>query len=687
MELDEDAEKIIQQILDETDAEREEIEEKIEEKQDELSGFITPEGAATIVARSYGITPEREEPEVRKLLIEDLSDGMSNIDVVGVVERTFEPREFEKKDGSEGKVSNVILKDKTGEVRTVLWGEMTKLVTEEEIQRGTILHVKGAYVKKGRDGSPELNIGRRSDIEIEPTDERVDDLPSMSETFVKISDLEPDLQYADIVGRVTAASEPREFERSDGSSGKVSNLRLIDETGKTRVALWGDKAEKTEEIEQGDAVKIENASVREGQQGDTELHLNWRGKITKNLSPSEVENLPEFEKKLLKVEEVEPDMSAFEIAARVQRTYSVKNFTRDDGSEGRVMGAVLGDETGTIRASFWDEKVDVGEKLSRGDLILIENARSKIGLRDRPEIQVGGQARVKINPEDIEIEKTEPKTVKLSELEEGMNSIETVGRVIEISDVREFERQDGSEGKAATLTVGDETGKRKVTLWDSKTKIIDELDVGDIIRITNSYTVSGSYGDIEIHLGEDAEVEVGPETVTDIPAPEEIKEKTSPKSRSDIEDVEENTQAKIYGTVVQVFQRNPVFRVCPKCNKNIKSEDSQVLCDKCGETVAPEPRAVVNMIVDDGTGNIRVVAFGKQAEELIGKTANEVYQELRDEDLSDLYEELDLEGQDIDVSGNVRRDEYYEQLELRTNEVNFPKAKNELNRMLERIEA
>ncbi|KXB06975.1 hypothetical protein AKJ54_00875, partial [candidate division MSBL1 archaeon SCGC-AAA382K21] len=443
--MDESVENIVQQIMEEADVEKEELMKKIEEKQEELSGFLTPEGAATIIARNYGVVPEREEPEIQKLRIEDLSLGMSNIDVVGRIVRILEPREFDRRDGSKGKVANLVLEDKTGQIRVVLWDRMVGLVAEEEIQKGVPIRLEGAYIKKGRNGSPELNIGRRGKIEVDPEGERAEDLPPASDTTVKISEIDSDIELADVVGRVTAVTAPREFERSDGSKGKVASLRIADETGQTRVSLWNDQAEKTEKINPGDAIRLENASVREGWKNAPELHLNWQGRLVQNPKPKEVEDLPEFEKKILKIEEIEADMPILDVAGVVKRKFPPTEFNRDDGSSGRVMNLILADETGTIRVSFWDDMVKIAEDLSSGDIILIENARSSAGLNDRPEIRIGQRSNVNVNPENIDIEEPKPSKVDMSELEEGLDSLEVTGRVIESSEAKDFTRDDGSK--------------------------------------------------------------------------------------------------------------------------------------------------------------------------------------------------------------------------------------------------
>lgn len=686
--MDEKVEEIIKQVIEETDAEREEITKKIEEKQEELSGFITPEGAATIVARSHGVTPEREEPEVRKLRIEDISEGMSNVDIVGVVARTLEPREFERKDGSKGKVANLVLMDDTDEVRTVFWDQAADLIAKEEIQKGTPLRLKGAYVKKGRDGSPELNMGRRGEIEIDPTDDRAEELPSAPDAKIKISELDPDLNFVDVVGRLIAVTEPREFERANGSTGKVATLRIVDETGQSRVSLWGEMANRVEKLEPGDAIRLENASVREGWQNTPEIHINQQARIVRSPSPKETENLPEFEKKFLKIEEIEPDMPVLDVVGRVQRTFPPSEFSRDDGSSGKVMNVVLADETGTIRVSFWDDMVETGQKLSRGDILLLENAKTRVGLQDRAEIRIGRQTTIEINPEDVELEEIKPSKMKISELEEGLDSLETSGRVIDSSEIREFTRSDGEKGEVANITLGDETGTIKVTLWGSKTDIMNKLEPGDTIKITGAYTVPGDQGKPEIQLGEQANVEMDFSPEESLPPIEEIEKEVSEKGRMKIENLKENIQAKIRGTIVQVFQRRPLFDVCPNCGRNVKTEDSEALCEECGESVKPEHRTVVNVIVDDGTDNIRAVAFGKLGEKLIGKSADELAQALENgKELSELYKETSLASEEIILAGRVKRDDYYDQLEIRASEIEFPNPEEETKKLLEKIKA
>ena len=141
-------EQMVQEILGRGKIGYDELMSRIKQRQEELSGFVTPEGAAIIVGRELGVELMKREPEIRELNIEDLMPGMSNIDIVGRAIRIHEPRTFERTDGSAGRVANLILQDKTGQVKVVFWDDKVSLIEEGKIQKGMALRVKGAYVRQ-----------------------------------------------------------------------------------------------------------------------------------------------------------------------------------------------------------------------------------------------------------------------------------------------------------------------------------------------------------------------------------------------------------------------------------------------------------------------------------------------------------------------------------------------------------
>jgi len=200
--------------------------------------------------------------------VEDLSLGASDVDLVGKVLDTDAVRTFDRDDGSEGKVANLTLGDETGRVRVTLWD--SKATLAEAFDAGDVVEVGDGYVRE-REGELELHVGDRGTVEA--VDEDVEYVPETT----PIGDLEID-QTVDIAGGVIETDPKRTFDRDDGSEGQVRNIRLKDDTGEIRVALWGDKADAP--IELADHVVVTDAEITDGWQDDLEASANWRSTVS-----------------------------------------------------------------------------------------------------------------------------------------------------------------------------------------------------------------------------------------------------------------------------------------------------------------------------------------------------------------------------------------------------------------------
>lgn len=686
--MDLDFEQIVGEILRRRKLSRDELMEMIKRKQDELSGFVTLEGAAIIVGRELGVEIGRKESEIRQLRLEDIVPGMSNVDIVGRVLRVYEPRTFERQDGKISRVGSLTIMDQTGQARVVLWDDKTSLIDEGEIKKGRAIEIRGAYVRQGADQRPELHVGLRGSIVLTPDDSRVKNLPPIPEKKMRISDLKPGLTDVDIIGRVVAVSEPRTFERPDGTTGRILTMMLMDQTGQTRVSIWDEKVELAKNIKRGDVVMIENAQVREGMQGKPEIYLDWRGRILLNISGPEVADLPKLAERPLKVEEIEADMPSLDFVGKVRRKFQPQEFRRDDGRVGRVMSLILADETGIIRTSFWNGMVGIAEKISPGDIVFLKNVYTRAGLSGNPEIHVGKMAGVEINPHGMEVGELEPSRLKIGEIGPDMDAIEVIGRVIEVSGPKRFVRQDGSEGIVSTVRIGDLTGTIRVSLWHEQAESVREINVGDIVKFTNCYSTIGLFGHPEIHLNRNGNIEINPEVSEELP-PADLIASTRAPERMTIESLnKEGVRAQIRGTIVRVFKRRPLFDVCPICGRSLGSVDSSLLCEECGKVVKPEHRVVLSFVVDDGTDNIRAVAFGRIAEELIEMNAQQVFDLFKQsEGLNELYQKFDLLGKEVVLMGTTRYDKYFDQLEFRVTDLSRPEPKEEARMLLEAIKA
>lgn len=146
---------------------KEEIEKRIKEKIDKLSGLISREGAAHIVANELGVQIIEKVAEATQLEIKNIVEGLRNVCVVGKVIRKFEVKSFNRSDNSEGKVGALILADETGSVRVVFWNDHIKEF--ENIKEGDILDIKNAYARKNKfSGNIELQLNSNSKLTINP---------------------------------------------------------------------------------------------------------------------------------------------------------------------------------------------------------------------------------------------------------------------------------------------------------------------------------------------------------------------------------------------------------------------------------------------------------------------------------------------------------------------------------------
>jgi len=121
-----------------------EVEQRVEAKKAKLSGLISKEGAAQIIAAELGINFEEQHLKLR-----EITPGMKRVHFIGKIVSIFPVREFSK-NGREGKVANFILADSTGSLRVVLWDmNHISLIEEGKIQKGDVIEVRNGSAREG----------------------------------------------------------------------------------------------------------------------------------------------------------------------------------------------------------------------------------------------------------------------------------------------------------------------------------------------------------------------------------------------------------------------------------------------------------------------------------------------------------------------------------------------------------
>ena len=92
--------------------------------------------------------------------------------------------------------------------------------------------------------------------------------------------------------------------------------------------------------------------------------------------------LPKAEKVALKISDLGEAMENVDAFARVIRVFEMNEFLRD-GEKRKVVNFLIGDGSGQVRATAWNNLADLANKLEAEELIKIEGAYTKKGQKDK----------------------------------------------------------------------------------------------------------------------------------------------------------------------------------------------------------------------------------------------------------------------------------------------------------------
>ncbi len=191
---------------------------KIEEKIERFHGLLTKEASAKLIASEMGLI------EKHILKISELNEGMSSVDLLGVIEEIGQIKRFP----SGTILRNIRISDDSGECVINFWGEDAK--KSASMHLGDVLEIRKGYVKMNR-----VNLGYRSTYSITK--------PAM---ITPLSEINEGKKFS-VSGKV---------EKITGIKGKIFIFSIVD--GETEVSVSLINApKKGEHLQIGDSVLLE----------------------------------------------------------------------------------------------------------------------------------------------------------------------------------------------------------------------------------------------------------------------------------------------------------------------------------------------------------------------------------------------------------------------------------------------
>jgi hypothetical protein len=169
---------------------------------------------------------------------------------------------------------------------------------------------------------------------------------------------------------------------------------------------------------------------------------------------------------------------------------------------------------------------------------------------------------------------------------------------------RRYKSKNGS-GEFVSILVSDSTATINLTLWGKELQKLGDIKESDFIRV-QGYVRQGLLGP-ELRLGNFGKIE---------------KMKEQPSNRAVIASLQEGQKVELRASILQIFESNPFYEVCPKCNISLKESNSEYTCLAHGK-VEPIYTLRISGVIDDGSAPIRAVFFKDQAEKILGISAKE----------------------------------------------------------------
>ncbi len=341
------------------------------------------------------------------------------------------------------------------------------------------------------------------------------------------------------------------------------------------------------------------------------------------------------------IEDIEGDEQGLNLKCRIV-SINEKEIEVDDEPK-QIWYGILGDDTGTIPFTLWEEP---SLELEKGDTVKIENAYANTW-NDKPQINIGSKASLKeIDSEEVPEFDREAQKLELKDLRENMRNLDITARVTSI-ERKLVNGQDDKEKELYSGIIADETGKAQFSAWHDF-----GISEDDVIRVKGGYVRSWR-GIPQFSFDDSAEVEFldGDE----LPLTEDL-EDVSVYTISDLAKRGGAVDAIVDAVMIDIKSGSGLIFRCPECRRVIQKG----ACRVHGK-VDGEPDLRVKGILDDGTGALTVIMNRELTEEVLSYDLDKAMDTAKDamnqEVIRDDVEEK-LIAQPLKVKGNITSDDY-----------------------------
>lgn len=349
--------------------------DKLAAERTRTGGLLSDETLLRLIAAKFGVQVQQNTIQNCGVLSTSrLFAGLYDVTVAGRLIAVFPAKTFQGAEKS-GKFATLMLADKEGLLRVVLWNEKAELIERGELKAGQTVRLVHGYTREDRYGKTELHLGTKSQVKFVP-EAQTGEVASVEKFTSKISTLNINSGNVNLAGIVKEVLGESTFIRSDSSVGTVTRLTLMDDSGAATVVFWNEKTTELENaLKANMRLLLINARVKEGQNGGLEVHVDSNTFI--DVQPAAV--------KFAKISSLAEDQTVnFEGVVCALREN--KEVTTSKGETIKLAVFDLKDEGGVVRVSAWRDHAEAFKDLKVGDKLRLENVYVKKGFGGKLEL-------------------------------------------------------------------------------------------------------------------------------------------------------------------------------------------------------------------------------------------------------------------------------------------------------------
>jgi ssDNA-binding replication factor A large subunit len=470
--LSADFQKMVEVLLSQKpEISAEQIRDMIDEKKRKIgAGYLTDQGALFLVAADLGISFENIPKSQSG--IKDLYIGAKDVTVTARIMNIYPIRKFMKKDtNEESRNRTLTIYDKESSVKLKLWDNQTSIPDEIGLKPGDLVKISQGYVKSGLDGKPTINLGSNGIIE-KLSDDDNSPIPNIDTKVTTVDEVREPQDNVVIVGKVKSNPRISEFTNIRGQQNKSLQMQITNEDGSRtlRVVIWNVEEERIPKVfNTGARVKLIGVRIKQSNPqygtGDFEIHGDEGTSLEFFGAQEEIEVMP----------------------------LRILSIGRESG-RGNVNCLAIGKG-----GKFLSLTVD--------STLMNEDITPEVMIECVPSRIFGTSITLSKDESYIRIIDDDPSFPKLAMLESKIKDIQLSDNpfiieaiVLQAPNMTEVSTKTGEVVPVTDTLLGDDTGEIRLTGWRSQSSSVNQVNVGDRIKVIGATANNGREGKVELTL-------------------------------------------------------------------------------------------------------------------------------------------------------------------------------------------